>query len=99
MNPSAFQIFPWSSIFGNSESEIIALNIIHILSRTGDTWRTLTWDEYKEERLKDAGKPSAGFSERERGYFDAVLPYTVSESAARTFCKIWEQAAGAQNAE
>lgn len=92
MNPSIFQIYPWSSVLRNSESETIALNIIQILSRTGDTWRTLTWEEYKEERIKDAGKPGAGFSERERGYFDAVLPYTVSESAARIFCKGWELA-------
>ena len=71
----------------NSESETIAMNIIQILSRTGDTWRVLTWDEYKEERLKDGG-----FSEIESGYFDAVVEYTVSESAARTFCKGWELA-------
>lgn len=92
MNPSTFQIFPMESVMQKCEAEIIAANIIHILARTGDTWRTLTWDEYKEERLKDEGKPGAGFSWREQPYFDAVLPYTISESAARTFCKGWKLA-------
>jgi len=91
MNPSDFIKYPWSSVLQNSESETIALNIIKILSRTGDTWRSLTWEEYKTERTKDAGvgRQHATFSERERGYFEAVLPYTVSESAARAFCKTW----------
>ncbi len=80
------------SVMQKCEAEIIAANIIRILARTGDTWRTLTWDEYKEERLKDEGKPGAGFSWREQPYFDAVLPYTISESAARAFCKVWELA-------
>lgn len=92
MNPSTFQVFPMESVMQKCEAEIIAANIIRILVRTGDTWRTLTWDEYKEERMKDAGKPGAGFSDRERGYFDSVLEYTVSEGAARTFCKGWELA-------
>jgi len=87
MNPSLFKTYPWSSVTQNSESEVVASNIIRILTRTGDAWRTITWDEYKEERLKDSG-----FSERERGYFDSVIGYTVSESAARTFCKGWELA-------
>lgn len=77
-----------------TEAEIVALNIIYILTINGNIWRQLTWEEYKEQRLKDeaAGKKGATFSERERPFFESVLPYTISESAARTFCKGWELA-------
>ena len=59
--PSDFKVFPWSSVSKNSETETIAQNIMIILSRTGNEFRELSWDEYKEERLKDGG-----FSDRER---------------------------------
>lgn len=92
MNPSVFRIYPWSSVIPKKEAEIIALNIIYILTIKGNRWRKLTWDEYKEQRLKDEadGKKGATFSESEYPLFESVLPYTISESAARTFCKGWE---------
>lgn len=51
--PSHFKKFPFNSVENNCESEVIALNIITILARTGDVWRKLTWSEYKQERLND----------------------------------------------
>ena len=84
MNPSDFQTYPWSSVLQNEESEIIALNIITILKRTGDEWRSLEWVEYEAERKKDGG-----FSSNEAYYFDEVQSYTVSAKAASSFCAIW----------
>ena len=88
MNPSNFTKFPMSSVKQNSESEQIAVNIMVILKRTGDTFRPLTWDEYKEERLKDGG-----FTEGERRYFDAVIDYCASPETARLFSPVWKEAA------
>lgn len=86
MNPSDFTTYPWSSVLQNSESETIAQNIMVILKRTGNIWRELPWEEYKEERLKDNN-----FSERERVYFEKVQPYTVSEDMARIFYAKWKE--------
>ena len=85
MQPSDFQEFPWSSVTKNNESERIALNIITILERTENVWRDLSWDEYREERLKDLD-----FNEREKGYFDTVQPYTRSAETAALFCGAWK---------
>ena len=86
MKPSDFTVEPWSCIFMNKESEVIARNIMQILKRTGNAWRELSWEEYKEERLKDGN-----FTEREKSYFDKVLPYTVSEQQARKFSPTWHK--------
>jgi len=83
--PSHFLNNPFSSSLQNSESEWVARNIMCILSRTGDTFRTLAWDEYKKERLKDGE-----FTEREKGYFNKAKPYCVSAEEARNFSKAWE---------
>lgn len=82
--PSDFIIHPWGSVLQNNESETIALNIMRILKRTGDTWRRLEWSEYKEERLKDGN-----FTEAEKYYFDLALPYCVSQDTAVLFSKSW----------
>jgi len=63
--PSDFTVQPWGSVLQKSEAETIAANIMVILKRTGDEWRSLTWDEYKTERLKDGS-----FTEGEKVYFD-----------------------------
>ena len=64
---------------------------MQILKRTGNAWRELSWEEYKEERLKDGS-----FTERERGYFDKVLPYTASEEQARKFSPTWHKVTALQ---
>ena len=78
MKPSSWTNRIFNSIFRNTESEIIFANCMTILSRTGDEWRKLTWEEYKEERLKDGN-----FSEYEKSYFEKVLPYTLSNTLAQ----------------
>ncbi len=85
MKPSTFNEFPCESVKQNHESEQIAANIMRILKRTGDTFRSLDWEEYKTERLKDGH-----FTDRERGYFDAVIDYCVSPETAKLFSPVWK---------
>lgn len=86
MKPSDIKnIKPMASIFGKSEYETIAQNIIKILARTGDEFRALEWEEYRLERLKDSN-----FSMLEKPYFDKVLPYTMNAKHAAGFCKAWD---------
>ena len=78
----------WDSVFQNIQTEIVWNNIILILSRTGDYWRTLTWEEYKNERINDAPTDKSGFCEfQEKPLFAKALPYTSSEKAASDFTK------------
>lgn len=87
MNPNDFKKHPYGSVTNNSESETIArnINIMVILSRTGDTFRQLSWDEYKAERQKDGN-----FTEREQSYFDKVALWCRSAEIAATFSPTWE---------
>lgn len=87
--PSAFHTYPWSSTLRNTESEVVAMNIMAILWRTGDAWRELTWDEYRAERLKTTGPKNSGFSDAERRLFDRVWPLVRTEALARAFCQAW----------
>lgn len=82
--PSNFTGHPFGSVLQNSESETIARNIMIILERTGNTFRELTWEEYKSERLKDKE-----FSEREKIFFEKVIDYCKSADTAKCFCKDW----------
>lgn len=86
--PSGFlRMSNMGSVTHNAESERIARNIMVILSRTGDTFRRLEWDEYKAERMKDGG-----FTERERIYFDKVIDYCKSADTAALFAPGWKEA-------
>ena len=86
MKPSDFIIFPWNSVTKNAECEIIIVNIMKILKRTGDTFRELLYDEYKSERLKDKN-----YSDSEKTYFDKVINYCKSEDTAKLFSSIWAE--------
>lgn len=86
MKPSDFTSHPYSSVLQNTESEIVATNIMVILSRTGNEFRLLTWDEYKAERQKDGS-----FTESEKSYFDKVVGFCVAEQSALAFCNTWVQ--------
>ena len=87
VKPSKFGAkFPFSSAKQNTESEVVAQNILTILGRTGDKFRSLSWEEYKTERLKDGD-----FTGKEKDYFDEVQHYTVSEDAARCFSDSWKK--------
>lgn len=53
ITPSQFLDFPFNSIHQKSEFETVARNIMVILFRTGNVFRELSFEEYKEERMKD----------------------------------------------
>ena len=87
--PSDFITYPWNSVMQNSECETIARNIMIILKRTGNTFRKLSWKEYKEERIKDKKTDSSYFSDGEEKYFDKVIDYCQSVEKAKTFSSSW----------
>lgn len=86
MKPSDFTKHPWDSVLQNTESEIIACNIMNILKRTGNIFRSLTWNEYKNERLKDGN-----FNETEKKVFEKVKDYCKSPEKAKLFSKDWNK--------
>lgn len=89
MKPSDFTSYPWDCVLNvahKAENEMIAQNIMIILKRTGNEFRPLTWDEYKTERLKDKG-----FSDIEKGYFDAVIEWCKNSDTAQLFSKSWKK--------
>lgn len=75
-----------SSVFFKSEYETIACNIMVILKRTGNTFRPLSWAEYRKERKKDTG-----FGENEKGYFDDVIGYCKDAETAALFSPVWKR--------
>lgn len=86
MQPQDFTKHPYNSALGKSEPEVVARNIMVILSKTGNTFRLLAWDEYKEHRLKDGN-----FSEIEKSYFERVAGFCTTEAAALSFCPTWSE--------
>jgi len=86
MKPSLFICYPWNSVTKNAEHEIIAMNIMMILKRTGDTFRQLSYEEYSEERKSDGG-----FSDAEKILFDEVITYCKSAENASFFCPDWKK--------
>lgn len=86
LKPKDFNTFPWGSVKGTSEHETVAQNIMAILQRTGNKFRHLSWEEYKEERIKDGN-----FSEREKGYFLDVYDFCVSPQTAVLFSPTWKE--------
>lgn len=84
--PSDFTKHPWNSVLQKDEPEVVARNIMVIMSQTGDTWRPLDWEEYKAERLKDGS-----FSHTEKRYFDQVIGYCKSPDTAVLFSPDWAE--------
>ena len=94
MTPSKIsQKFPWDSVFQNSESETVAQNIAKIQARTGDQFRVLSKDEYREECEKDGnmGKVLYGDWKCPFGY-DDIAAYMQSPHSAAKVCKDWRAA-------
>lgn len=85
--PSVFCCFPWDSVFKKSEHEQIAQNIMKIRRARGDKWE-LGWEEYKDERVKNG----TGFSEREKYFFDEVMPKIQCVEDACKFSPKWLEA-------
>lgn len=92
--PSDFvAVSNYNSILQKSECEDVCRNIMLILSRTGDEWRKLSFEEYKKEREADFQRTKVrgdAFFWKEKEFFDKVIGYTVSEDAARLFCNNWK---------
>lgn len=88
LTPNDFIIHPWNSVIKKNEAETVALNIMVILTRTGNAFRLLTWDEYRTERLKDHG-----FSHSEKAHFDKVVDYCASVDTAKLFAPAWRKVA------
>lgn len=84
--PSDFLEFPSSSVTGKYEKEMVACNIMVILTRQSNRFRDLIWKEYKYERLKDKN-----FSNREHDWFDNVINYCKNEDTARLFSPVWDK--------
>jgi hypothetical protein len=78
------EIEPMSCVLKKCEAEIVARNIIVILYRTGDKFRNLSWEEYKEERLKNKN-----FWEGEKKWFDLVIDYCTDSKKVKAFSKYW----------
>ena len=86
-NPSDFLNFPWESITHKSEHETVAHNIMVILTRTGDTFRSLSYSEYVSELEKDNQ-----FSQHEL-LFNEVIDsgYFKNADTAQLFSKSWRE--------
>lgn len=84
--PEDFTEFPYSSTLCKVEAEVIAMNIMVILSRTENKFRKLAWKEYKKERLKDED-----FTDGEHEYFDKVIDYCKSSDTAKLFSNVWNE--------
>ena len=82
--PSDFRQHPFDSVLHNYEAEVVACNILIILSRTDNVFRLLSWEEYKLEREKDGE-----FTKSEEGYFKQVVGFCTTAEAARTFSPVW----------
>lgn len=78
MNPSNFKTFPNDSVFHHYESEEVARNIMIILARTGNTFRGLTWWEYRAERQADGH-----FTESEQKFLPTAIPKKQRHSLVR----------------
>lgn len=88
LKPIQFTGYPWGSIFQNHESEVIARNIMIILARTGNTFRELTYNEYKQERFIDEGM----YPENEKPCFEKVSYLALGkEEDLKKFCPDWSK--------
>lgn len=84
--PKDFLKHPYDSVLGNFEDEVVARNIMVILSRTGNTWRRLTWSEYQSERTKDGGFTAS----EESHFFKVCESYCSDENGAKSFSPAWK---------
>ena len=86
-NPSNYTSYPMGSVSQNSETETIARNIMVILSKSGDTFRELSFDEYQKARIEDGATISDTLGEKP--YFEKCVGYCVSSDKADSFENGW----------
>ena len=91
LKPSVFTEHPWDSLSQNTETEIVAQNIMVIRERLGNQW-SLTWSDYKREREKDGGRGCCG---GEKLLFDDVIHKIPDAIGAISFSPTWAKAARA----
>jgi len=84
MKPSDFTKHPYDSVLQNKECESVARNVMVILSRLGNEFRLLSWDEYKQEREKDGN-----FTMSEKTIFDRVVGFCVAAESAKELSPTW----------
>lgn len=77
-------IRPWNSLSGERSHELVAWNIIIILAITLDTFRPLSWEEYKKHREAD-GK----FDHAEEGMFNRVAPLLTTLEDVQAYSPDW----------
>jgi hypothetical protein len=87
ITPSQYNREPMGSLSQNSESETIAKNIMHILSKNGDVFRPLSFEEYTDVRKSDGANDR--HIANEKPYFDEVISYCASPESADLFCADW----------
>jgi hypothetical protein len=90
LKPSDFVMRPWDSVPQNTETEIVARNIMVISMRLGDEWGNVTRDQYIAERTKDGN-----YSEREGDILDGLYPQLNDVIGAIAFSPTWRDAAHA----
>ena len=83
-NPSAFTVWPYSSVLRDSHCEQVAVNIMVILKRTGDAWRPMSADEYGSQPERNGV-----LSARQADLFHRVAPLVATEAMARKFSPEW----------
>lgn len=106
LKPSHFATqHPWASVLVKRQYEGIALNIMKILKRKGNTFRPLSWEDYKSERINDIKLQweEEGFADlsfdfdfllrEEQIYFKEVAPYCESGDTAALFSPAWKEIA------
>jgi len=84
MKPNNFTGHPYGSVLQICESEIVARNIMIILSHTGNKFRLLGWGEYHQQRKEDGN-----FTMSEKTHFDLVVGFCTSAESAEAFCPGW----------
>lgn len=103
--PSDFCVHPYMSVLMKSECETVACNVMKIMSRTGNEWRKVSWEEYREVRIADQEAANKrlnkniedksthcwSFGENEKYYFDRVIDFCQSAETAKTFSGGWRK--------
>ncbi len=94
LRPSLFTMYPGSSILNRMEYEHIALFMMQILARTGDEFRSLSWAEYREERIKGwKDDIQYAFQEGEDAIFKDVAYLALGDKTCiLNFCAAWKDA-------
>jgi len=85
MKPSDFIVTPSPSILHNLQSEIIAKNVMFILSKGKNIFRDLTWEEYKVE----CSKRGDIIMESAFPHFQNVIKYCKSPITVVLFSSVW----------